>query len=216
MDANAPPRPLRVALYARVSTRDKDQDPELQLHPLREYAAARGWLPTEYVDRAAAGDLAGRRAWTRLLADARRRRLDRVLVWKLDRAFRSTLHCHSTLHCLSTLQELEHRGVGFACLTQPEVDTASPTGRLLLTPLAAVAEFERGLIRERVKEGLANARRKGAKLGRPPAAQRPAVARQLPGVAAEIAAGTLSKRQAAKRLGVGAPTLDRLLNPARS
>jgi DNA invertase Pin-like site-specific DNA recombinase len=201
-------RPLRVALYARVSTRDKDQDPELQLHPLREYAAARGWLPAEYVDRAAAGDLAGRRAWTRLLAAARRRRLDHVLVWKLDRAFRSTLHC------LSTLQEFEHRGVGFACLTQPEVDTTSPTGRLLLTLLAAVAEFERGLLRERVKEGMANARRKGAKIGRPRAAERPAVARQLPTVAAAVAAGTLSKRRAAKQLGVGAPTLDRLLATA--
>jgi DNA invertase Pin-like site-specific DNA recombinase len=198
-------RTIRVALYGRVSTRDKDQDPQLQLVPMREYAAARGWEIVEYVDCASAGDLAGRTAWARLLEDARRRRLDHVLVWKLDRAFRSTLHC------LSTLQELEHRGVGFSCLTQSDVDTTSPTGRLLLTLLAAVAEFERGLIRERVREGMVNARRKGAKIGRPSAAQRPAVARQLPGVVAEIAAGTLSKRPAAKRLGVGAPTLDRLL-----
>jgi DNA invertase Pin-like site-specific DNA recombinase len=198
-------RAVRVALYGRVSTRDKEQDPELQLVPMREYAQARGWRATEYVDRAPAADLAGRTAWARLLEDARRRRVDHVLVWKLDRAFRSTLHC------LRTLEELEHRGVGFACLTQPEVDTTSPTGRLLLTLLAAVAEFERGLIRERVKEGLANARRKGARIGRPPAAERPAVARQLPAVLAEVEAGTLSKRQAAKRLGVGAPTLDRLL-----
>ena len=73
----------------------------------------------------------------------------------------------------------------------------------------AVAEFERGLIRERVKEGMTNAKRKGARIGRPPAAARPAVARQLPAVAAAVAAGTLSKRQAARRLGVGAPTLDR-------
>jgi putative DNA-invertase from lambdoid prophage Rac len=198
-------RPLRVALYGRVSTRDKAQDPELQLVPLREYAVARGWQIAEYVDHAAAGDLAGRTAWARLLEDARRRRVDHVLVWKLDRAFRSTLHC------LSTLQELEHRGVGFACLTQPDVDTTSPTGRLLLTLLAAVAEFERGLIRERVKEGMANARRKGARIGRPAAAARPEVARQLPAVVAEFAAGTLTKRAAARRLGVGNGTLDRLL-----
>jgi DNA invertase Pin-like site-specific DNA recombinase len=207
VNANAGPPPLRVALYARVSTRDKDQDPELQLHPLREYAAARGWLPTEYVDRAAAGDLAGRRAWARLLADARRRRVDHVLVWKLDRAFRSTLHC------LRSLEDFEHRGVGFACLTQSEVDTTSPTGRLLLTLLAAVAEFERGLIRERVKEGMANARRKGAKIGRPAAADRPEVARQLAAVRAEIAAGALGKRAAARRLGIGVATLERLLTP---
>jgi DNA invertase Pin-like site-specific DNA recombinase len=137
VNATTGPPPLRVARSARVSTRDKDQDPELQVHPMREYAAARGWLPTEHVDHAAAGDLAGRTAWTRLLADARRRRVDHVLVWKLDRAFRSTLHC------LSALQEFEHRGVGFACLTQPEVDTTSPAGRLLLTLLAALAESER-------------------------------------------------------------------------
>ena len=105
----------------------------------------------------------------------------------------------------------EHRGVGFSCLTQSEVDTTSPTGRLLLTLLAAVTEFERGLIRERVREGMVNARRKGSRIGRPSAAQRPAVARQLPDIAAEIAAGTLSKRQAARRLGVGNGTLDRLL-----
>jgi len=196
---------VRVALYARISTRVKDQDPEVQLHLLRAYAATRGWLLTEYVDRAPAGDLAGRAAWARLLEDARRRRLDHILVWKLDRAFRSTLHC------LSTLQELEHGGVGFSCLTQSEVDTTSPTGRLLLTLLAAVAEFERGLIRERVKEGMANARRKGASIGRPSATARPAVARQRAAVKAEIAAGTLSKREAARRLGVGRATLDRLL-----
>lgn len=198
-------RPLRVALYARVSTRDKDQDVDLQLHPMREYVAARGWQAAEYVDHAPAGDLAGRAAWARLLEDARRRRLDHVLVWKLDRAFRSTLHC------LSTLQELEHKGVGFACLTQSDVDTTSPTGRLLLTLLAAVAEFERGLIRERVKEGMVNARRKGARIGRPSATARPAVARQLAEVRAEIAAGALTKRAAARRLGVGNGTLARLL-----
>jgi DNA invertase Pin-like site-specific DNA recombinase len=197
--------PVRVALYGRVSTRDKEQDPQLQLVPMQEYATARGWAIAEYVDHASAGDLAGRTAWAGLLEDARRRRIDHVVVWKLDRAFRSTLHC------LSTLQELEHRGVGFSCLTQADVDTTCPTGRLLRTLLAAVAEFERGLIRERVKEGMVNARRKGMRIGRPSAAGRPAVARQLPGIAAEVAAGMLSKRHAAKRLGVGAPTLDRLL-----
>lgn len=197
-------RPLRVGLYARVSTRDKDQDPELQLQPMREYAVARGWEPTEYVDRAAAGDLAGRTAWAQLLEAIRRRRVDHVLAWKLDRPFRSTLHC------LRTLEELEHRGVGFACLTQT-IDTTSPTGRLLLTILAAVAEFERGLIAERVREGMTNARRKGVRLGRPAAAERPHVARQWPAVRAQLAAGALSKRAAARHLRVGTATLERLL-----
>ena len=102
--------PVRVALYARVSTRDKDQDPELQLEPLRAYVAARGWEAVKYVDQAPAGDLARRTAWRRLLDDVQRRRVDRVLVWKLDRAFRSTLDA------LRTLEVLDHAGAGFASL----------------------------------------------------------------------------------------------------
>ena len=198
------PRTPRLAVYARVSTRDKDQDPAVQLAPLREYAAARGWHAAEYVDHASAADMSGRTAWARLVEDARRHRVDLVMVWKLDRAFRSTLHC------LRTLERWEHEGVGFACLTQP-IDTTSPTGRLLLTVLAAVAEFERGLIAERVKEGMANARRKGVRIGRPRAADRAGVARQLPALRAEVAAGTISKRAAARKLKIGVATLARLL-----
>lgn len=195
---------MRVALYVRVSTRDKDQDPQLQLEPMIEFARARGWLWSEYIDRASATDLGRRTAWKQLLEDARRRRIDHVLVWKLDRAFRSTLHC------LRTLEDLRHRGVGFSCLTQ-DLDTTSPTGQLLLTVLAAVAEFERSLIAERVREGMANARRKGVRLGRPPAAERPSVARQFPRIREQVAAGEISKRAAARRLAVGVATLDRML-----
>jgi DNA invertase Pin-like site-specific DNA recombinase len=126
------------------------------------------------------------------------------MAWKLDRPFRSTLHC------LRTLEELEHRGVGFSCLTQ-DIDTSSPTGRLLLTILAAVAEFERGLISERVREGMSNARRKGARIGWPSAVDRPHVARLLPGVLAHLEAGQISKRAAARQLKVGMATLERLL-----
>ncbi len=93
-------RPVRVGPYARVSTRDRDQDPKLQLAALREYVAARGWVVAEYVDEAPAGDLARRTAWGRLMADPRQRQLDRVLVSKLDRAFRSTLHALRTLDAL--------------------------------------------------------------------------------------------------------------------
>lgn len=199
------PRPLRVALYARVSTRDKDQDPELQLEPLRAYAAARGWSAVTYVDRAPAGDLAHRTAWRALLADVDRRQVDLVLVWKLDRAFRSTLDA------LDTLRRLEHRGVGFAALTQPELDTTSPTGRLVFTILAAVAEMERALIADRVREGMAHAARQGKRIGRPSAAERPAVAQRWPAIRAELAAGQLSQRAAARRLGIGTATLARLL-----
>jgi DNA invertase Pin-like site-specific DNA recombinase len=145
-----------------------------------------------------------RSAWAHLIEDARLRKIDLVLVWKLDRAFRSTLHC------LRTLEAWEGHGVGFSCLTQ-DVDTTSPTGQLLLTILAAVAEFERTLVAERVKEGMANARRKGTRIGRPLAAGRPHVARHLAEVCAAIDAGTMSKRAGARRLRVGFGTLDRII-----
>jgi DNA invertase Pin-like site-specific DNA recombinase len=196
---------LRVALYARVSTRDKDQDPELQLDALRAYVVARGWEAVEYVDQAAAGDLAHRPAWGRLLTDVAQRKVDLVMVWKLDRAFRSTLHA------LATLRDFEHAGVGFAALTQPQIDTTSATGRLIFTILAAVAEMERELIANRVREGMRHAARQGKRIGRPPVTARPAFARRWPRVQAEIAAGRLSRRQAARRLGIGTATLARLL-----
>lgn len=198
-------RRLRIALYARVSTRDKDQDPELQLEALRGYVAARGWEATEYVDTAAAGDLAHRMAWARLLADVARRRVDRVMVWKLDRAFRSTLHA------LATLRDFDHAGVGFAALTQPELDTTSATGRLVFTILAAVAEMERELIADRVREGMRHAARQGKSIGRPPVTARPGFAARWDRVQPDLAAGRLSRRQAARRLGIGTATLGRLL-----
>jgi len=194
-----------VALYARVSTRDKNQDPEMQLEPMRQYCRARGWEFTEYVDHASAADMAGRKAWAALLKATSRRQADHVFAWALDRPFRSVLHC------LRTLEDWQHHGVGFACLTQAGIDTTSATGRLMLTILAAVAEFERGLIAERVKEGMANAKRKGTHLGRPTAAERPHVRRHLAAVAAELARGGISKREAARRLRVSVATLDQLL-----
>jgi DNA invertase Pin-like site-specific DNA recombinase len=201
-------RAVRVALYARVSTRDKDQDVELQLVPLREYVAAHGWEGFEYSDEAAAGDLAHRTEWQRLLNDAARRRIDLVMVWKLDRAFRSTLHA------LSTLQEFEHHGVGFASLTQPELDTTSPTGRLVFTILAAVGEMERELIRDRLREGMRHAAAKGARIGRPPVTARPGFGARFERLRGELATGAISRRQAARRLSIGTATLGRLLAPS--
>ncbi len=198
-------RPLRVALYARVSTRDKDQDPEMQLEALRTYVAARGWVATEYVDIAAAGDLAHRTRWSALLRDASRRQVDRVLVWKLDRAFRSTLHA------LSTLRDLEHAGVGFSSLTQPELDTTSATGRLVFTILSAVAEMERALIADRVREGMRYAASQGIRIGRPRVTDRPGFSERWVRVAPDIRSGRISKRAAARRLRIGTATLNRLL-----
>lgn len=206
ISSRRPERPVRVALYARVSTRDKDQDPELQLAAMREYAAARAWQMAEYVDTAAAGDLVHRTAWACLLGDVARRRTDRVLVWKLDRAFRSTLHA------LSTLRDFEHAGVSFASLTQPELDTSSATGRLVFTILAAVAEMERELIADRVREGMRKAARQGVRIGRPPVTDRPGFDRRWELVRQKLVTGELSQREAARRLRIGTATLRRLVS----
>jgi DNA invertase Pin-like site-specific DNA recombinase len=162
----------------------------------------------EYVDYASAGDLARRTAWRRLLEDSRHRKVGVVLVWKLDRAFRSTLDA------LATLQAFDERGVGFSAITQPELDTTTPAGKLMFVVLAAVAEMERSLVADRVREGMKNAASKGVKMGRPSAATRPEVAAMLPGVRDDISAGTLSRRQAAKDLGIGVAPLLRLLDAA--
>jgi len=200
-------RPLRVGLYARVSTRDRDQNPAVQLDMLREYVVARGWVATEYVDLAPAGDLARRTAWARLLTDARQHRLDRVIVLRLDRAFRSTIHA------LRTLEAFEAAGVGFTCLVQ-DIDTTTSAGKLTFTILAAVAELERRLIADRVREGMAHARRQGKQLGRPRVQDRPGFAERWARVAPELAAGRISQRQAARRLRVGQGTVARLLRAA--
>lgn len=153
---------MNVVVYARVSTRDGEQDPETQLYGLREYAAQRGWvIVCEYVDQASATDLRGRTAWRNLLEHVRKGGIDLVLVTKLDRAFRSAKDTYDTLAYLDS-----HK-VGFIATTQP-IDTSTSTGKLLLGVLAAVAEFEKALIVERTKEGLARAKAQGKRLGRPP------------------------------------------------
>jgi DNA invertase Pin-like site-specific DNA recombinase len=152
---------LRAALYARVSLDDSRQDPQTQLDELHRFASDRGYyVACSHVDRAGAQDLRGRKGWREILEEARRGKLDMIVVWKLDRAFRSTLEA---LRCL---EELNHEGVGFVCVTQP-IDTTSPTGRLLFTILSALAEIELDMIRERTRAGMARARRLGKKIGRP-------------------------------------------------
>ncbi len=185
---------MRVALYARVSTEDRGQDPELQLAPMREHATARCWETVEYIDRASAGDLRGRRAWRELLEESRRRRIDLVMVWKLDRFARSALDA------LQWLQQLDGFGVGFKILTQ-DIDTTTPYGRLVFTILAAVAELERETIRERVRAGMVLARERGSQLGRP---RRPPLEahRRWPEVRDMVLAGTLTRAEGARRLKV--------------
>ncbi len=146
----------RAALYARVST--VEQTPENQLVALRGFASARGWSLTEFVDHGVSGAKEKRPQLDALLADVRRRKFDLIVVTKLDRLARSTRH-------LVTLAgELEALGVDLVVLDQA-IDTTTPSGRLLFHVLAAIAEFERDLIRDRVMAGL----RRG---GQRPAARR--------------------------------------------
>lgn len=149
-----------IALYARVSTKDKNQDPQLQLGILRAWAERQGRDDfIQYVDYASGKDL-NRPAWRRMVATWRTGVIDTVAVVRLDRAFRSIVSMHNTL------AELDGRGIRFAAATQ-ELDTQTPAGKLLLNILASMAEFERDLIIERVNEGISNARKNGVRLGRP-------------------------------------------------
>jgi len=149
---------MRAAIYARVST--LDQQPENQLQELRRYVEARGWTGQEFVDHGVSGTKDRRPALDRLVADARRRKVDTVVVWRLDRLGRSLKHL------VTLLDDLQALGVGFVSLGEG-IDLQTPAGRLQLHILAALSEFERCRIAERVQAGLARARSQGKRLGRP-------------------------------------------------
>jgi DNA invertase Pin-like site-specific DNA recombinase len=151
----------QAAIYARVSTSNNGQSPEMQLRELREFCERRGWsVPEEYVDVGISGSKEDRAELNRLMADAHRRRFDAIVVWKFDRFARSVSHL---LRALETFKAL---GIDFVSLSE-QVDTSTPTGKMVFTVLGAVAELERSLIAERVRAGIRNARAKGKRLGRP-------------------------------------------------
>lgn len=185
---------MKAAIYARVST--QDQHCEVQLRELREYCKRRGWKkPAEYVDQGVSGSKASRPALDRMMRDASDRQFDVVLVWKLDRFGRSVLNLSQQI------QQLDNYKVRFLATTQGiDTDSANPTSRLLLNILAAVAEFEREIIRERTRAGLARARELGKSLGRPKKLFR----RDL---VEELRAAGVSWRAIAKRLGVSLSTV---------
>ena len=179
---------MRVALYARVSTNDR-QDVDLQLVPLREYALARGWaVQGEYVDRGVSGAKERRPSLDRLMADARRRSFDIVFVWRFDRFARSTRHLVNALH------EFRHLGIDF-CSYSESIDTSSPMGEAMFSVIGAVAQLERDITRERVRAGVARARARGKRLGRPKKVFRRDQVEQL-------RSEGLSFRQIGKRLGI--------------
>jgi DNA invertase Pin-like site-specific DNA recombinase len=152
---------VRAAIYARVSTANSGEDPTMQTRELVEYCQRRGWeVSNEYVDVGISGAKENRPELDRLMVDAHRRRFDAVVVWKFDRFARSVSHL---LRALETFKAL---GIEFVSLSE-QVDTSTPTGKMVFTVLGAVAELERSLIAERVKAGLRNARAKGKHLGRP-------------------------------------------------
>jgi DNA invertase Pin-like site-specific DNA recombinase len=151
---------MKTAIYARVST-SNGQDPEMQLRELRDYCQRRGWeVGQEYVDTGISGTKEKRPELDRLLTDAHKRYFDAVVVWRFDRFARSVSHL---LRALETFRSL---GIEFVSLSE-QMDTSTPTGKMVFTVLGAVAELERSLIAERVRAGLRNARAKGRKLGRP-------------------------------------------------
>ena len=194
---------MRVAIYARVSTQDKDQNPETQLEPLREFARVQGAsVVGEYVDHAPATDLRGRRAWRRLLDDAAKRKLDVILCWKLDRCFRSVLDA------ANTVDKLRRWGCGLRSYSEPWLDTSgqSPAANLMFTIMTGFAEFERSLIAERVRAGMARAKKAGVHLGRPPA-----VNGEWPDYRRRLLAGEITQGNAARALGVSRSTICRLL-----
>lgn len=151
---------IRAALYCRCST-SQHQTPDMQLLELREYCSRRGWqVAGEWVDLGISGSRENRPQLSKLLAACRQRKLDAVVVYRYDRFARSLRHL------VNALEEFRSLGVEFVSLHEG-VDTSTPNGRLVFGIFASIAEFERELIRERVKSGLAAARANGKKLGRP-------------------------------------------------
>jgi len=197
---------VRVGVYARISTADKDQNLDTQLLPLRDYCEAQGWeIYKEYIDTASALDIAHRTAWRDLLDDAAKKRFSIVLVFKLDRAFRSVKHMHDTL---STWEAL---GISFRS-SREQFETSTALGRLLMNLLAALAEFELELIRERVKAGMERAARQGKRIGRPKVTDRRGFESRYKTILERLTVGELSRRKAAKELGIGYATLKRLID----
>ena len=151
---------MRVAIYARVSTLN-GQHSEMQLIELREFVSRRGWqLACEYVDEGVSGARERRPELDRLWMDCRKRKLDAVIVYRYDRFARSLRQL------VNALEEFRALGVDFVSLHEG-VDTSTPNGRLVFGIFASIAEFERELIRSRVRSGLAAAKLKGKQLGRP-------------------------------------------------
>ena len=188
---------MRAALYVRVST--LDQHPQNQIDELRRYVAARGWHAREYIDHGISGAKENRPALDSLLREARRRSIDVVVVWSLDRLGRSLKHL------ISLLDEFQALHIALISLREG-LDLTTPAGRLQWQIIGAISEFERARIAERIRAGLARARAQGRRLGRPVAA--------VPLDRLTSVEG-LTDREAARRLKVARSTIQRWRSLAR-
>ena len=189
----------RVAIYYRVST--TDQDPQMQIDELREYAKSRRFkVVGEYRDEAS-GRNNSRRHLEEMLKQVRKRKVDVVLVWKYDRFARSTQHL------VNTLEEFKSLGVDFISYTQ-QIDTTTSMGKFFFTIMAGIAEFESDIISERVRSGMAAAKRKGKHVGRPH------TKRTLISRAKVLRKSGKSIRQVAKELRISAATVQKYCRAA--
>ncbi len=187
---------IRAGLYARVSTLDQQTLP-MQSRAMREYASRRGWTIAMQVKEVGSGAIQ-RQLREKLIEAARRREIDIVLVWRLDRWGRSVTDL------LATLQELEHLGVGFVSLMEA-LDQTTPAGRAMAALLSVFAEFEREILGERVRAGLAHARQNGKRLGRP------ATAAMHTNEVRKLRRSGLSKSEIARQLQIGRTSVRRIL-----
>jgi DNA invertase Pin-like site-specific DNA recombinase len=198
----------RAAIYARVSTANLGQDAGMQTRELREYCERRGWTVVgEYVDVGISGTKEKRPELDRLMVEAHRRRFETVVVWKFDRFARSVSHL---LRALETFRAL---GIEFVSFSE-QLDTSTPTGKLVFTVLGAVAELERSLIVERVRAGMRNARAKGKRIGRPAKTYLSPEVRQT--IAVAYAKGSPSLRELAAKYSTSLGTVQRIVREHRT
>jgi len=189
----------RAGIYARVSTVGAGQDPSMQIAELKEYCARRGWkVAGLYVDKGISGATDSRPELNRLMEDAHRRAVDVVVCWKFDRFARSTSHL---LRALETFRAL---GIDFVSVTG-QIDTSTPTGKLVFTILGSVGEIERSLSVERVKCGMRNARAEGKVIGRPPL-------RKFSSVEMEQIQTARKKKQSVRQLAIQHQTTQYTIN----
>lgn len=187
---------MNVALYARVSTYDQNTLP-MQIKAMQKYVKSRDWNIVTQIEDTGSG-ASERPERETLLKAARRRDIDLILVWRLDRWGRSVTDL------LNTLQELSQLGVAFVSITEA-LDLTTATGRAMAALLAVFAEFEREILRERVKAGIEHARKQGKPHGRPKTASTKSI--QIK----QLFAKGFSKSEIARQLNIGRTSVRRLL-----